>query len=106
MICPIHRTPLICPRCAGAKGGKAKVAKGFAVNPVSAAARVRAWKTRKRSGKKIRPRKIGHVCTQFENISEDGMGPFRLRFCKKCGQQWNRIGGEWRKVSNKKENNQ
>jgi NMD protein affecting ribosome stability and mRNA decay len=51
-------------------------------------------------GKKIGPRKLGHVCTQFENVSEDGMGPFRIRFCKKCGQQWNRIDGEWRKVPN------
>lgn len=51
-------------------------------------------------GKKTGPRKIGHVCTQFENVSEDGNGPFRIRFCKKCGQQWNRIDGKWCKVPN------
>jgi len=48
-VCPIHRTPLTCARCAGARGGKANVAKGFAVKPVSAAARKRAWVTRKRT---------------------------------------------------------
>ena len=29
-VCPIHKTPLRCPRCDGASGGKAKVpTKGF-----------------------------------------------------------------------------
>ena len=57
-------------------------------------------------GKKIGPRKIGHVCTQFVEVTVDGMGPCLYRTCKTCGQDWQRgdtrYGGDgtWRKVPN------
>jgi len=41
-------------------GGQAKVAKGFAVTPLDAAARARAWHTRKARAKRS-PNDGGHV---------------------------------------------
>jgi len=50
MKCPAcgHEWKLPGPQAGGRKGGK----KGFAVKPLSAAARARAWKTRKAQAKR------------------------------------------------------
>ena len=57
-------------------------------------------------GKKIGPRKVGHVCTRFEEVTEDGTGPCMYRMCKTCRQEWKRADprynadSTWRKVQN------
>ena len=48
-ICPNCGRPHVCAACGGAKGGRAKVKKGFALKQPTAEARRRAWETRRRN---------------------------------------------------------